>query len=231
MKLCERVGEFSCDFGLSTYPDHNLFCQEWTANSNLNLTLAAERWIFDAPTGVSNVQVTLSSNVDFDLKLVAGYYAESEDPIADYKGPPPAECYLGYGCNHAKAGSYVLTDGNGNSMTVDFSGDVRSAAGELVETVNIETVTFPVAFIVRAWDTGEGEVSWTWDGLSDCDLQGGENCIACENYDCNDGTPVCFGAWPPSCDYSTAQAIAPCNEIKVDLPSCLTAAPSVIYIV
>jgi len=234
-----------CECG--TYPDATLFCQEWSATSEVKMILGDQLWVFDAPLGATNVTVNMTANVDFDLKLISGLYADDINP-AGVLAENPVPCYIGYSCEFSTPGFHTISNGT-DSMEVYFSGDVRAEGGTSIEEeMHIDSIAFPVSIWVRAWNTGEGLVQWTWDGLEGCTWIGGADCLPCKEYDCNNLNPVCFGDYPPiclgndvwvqeqqSCDDYTSNDVrkqtvggAVCSTTRVDLPSCITAPPSVL---
>ena len=127
------------------------------------------------------------------------------------------------------------------TVNIDFSGDVRTGT-VIEEHLTIDVATFQMSVWVRAWGQGAGTVSFSWDGVEDCNYQGGSNCVPCSTFTCpNAQTSVCFGAYEPECvaddeaelkqitcdDYKTDDILQPCNTIVVPLPECLTASPTV----
>ena len=119
------------------------------------MILGDQLWVFDAPIGATNVTVNMTADVDFDLKLISGLYADDINPLQALNDNP-ATCYIGYGCEYKSPGFHTISNGTA-SMEVYFSGDVRAeGTDQIEEEMHIDLIAFPVSIWVRAWNTGEG---------------------------------------------------------------------------
>jgi hypothetical protein len=63
-------GECACN----EYPESNVIweCQAWEGSSSMAMIIGTETWVTDIPVGVNYLNITLTSNADFDLQLYPG---------------------------------------------------------------------------------------------------------------------------------------------------------------
>ena len=154
--------------------------------------LGTETYVTDIPKDVINLSLSLTADVDIDLQLYSGDSVNKGD------------CLVGYGCQLDSADTqkigqmtvafryhFPCTKNNNfllNSVRADnlyflsffFSGDDRETP--VTETISIDKTDRDLVLFVRAFNTGVGHVSFSWDGIDPCpqDLAG---CSPCETYD------------------------------------------------
>lgn len=102
-------------------------------------------------------------------------------------------------------------------MTIYFSGDDRGAGDSVVsEEIRVDTVTSPLSLFVKAYRTGAGVVSYSWDSPDNCNFDN-YGCQDCNLWaGCKDGDqPVCDGQAVPRCvdpqQEDLAVALRACN--------------------
>lgn len=83
-------------------------------------------------------------------------------------------CLAGYGCEQNVQGT-ITHEG----MDIYFSGDSRVPPVE--ETIVITKTSTPLRLFVKAFGTGSGSVTWTYDAVDPCP-QTLAGCQPCETY-------------------------------------------------
>eukprot|EP00494_Astrolonche_serrata_P029053 UN29320 len=212
---CE-VQEQICPCNTFSYNGFMDTCEGKMGQLTFSLSVNQEQFITTVPPNTRGLSVTLSSALDFDLKLYVG----TRNSLS--------RCLAGFGCEHAEEQQSIF---NYNGMVVIFSGDMRKAP--VSESILIPYVTEYLTFQIKAYNTGDALVTFSWEAVEPCetlDLV----CSTCGSYEeCPPGTvPYCDGSPQVLCLSSTEASArtAGCDgyspsevcdqSLEINVPSC-----------
>jgi len=154
--------------------------------------------IIAIPQGAKNVKIEISANGDLDLCLRDDFHNKCNKDDHD--------CVAGFSCD--------VIGGDGGTkdydrMTLWFSGDDVSTP--VKESIKVTGTTSKTIYLdVIAYATTTGTVTYSWDGIENCDPALPPSCIACPEYaNCPGGqAPTCDGSSTVTCSTAAANACA-----------------------
>jgi hypothetical protein len=124
----------SCDCGYFPEGAIQYTCDAFSGFSDIELSVGTTTWIADIPPDVQDLNITLTSNVDFDLRLMI---KPEDDDTADCAVEDECECLAGYDCTYNTTGYFQY-----ESMEMYFSGDSRTNPVEEPIMINATSMQF-----------------------------------------------------------------------------------------
>jgi len=168
-----------------------LDCVGTNGQATASLKKAQTQRIVTFPAGTDDVSVELTSDVDFDLRLMDGF-----------------DCIVGFDCLHStqcqNTSDYCISY---RGMQVYYSGDDLSKP--VTEQIKITgELTRPMVFSTYASADGKGTIDYAYSTIAPCPspLPG---CTPCEDYSCGPGDPDTTGAVPKCNGTSHVECVVP----------------------